>query len=106
MVFHIHLGAFIAGMMIAETKFKHQVEADLIPFRNILLGVFFITVGMQISFKIIYDYFFVIILLLPIIMGLKFAIIYSLVRYEDNKRVAFKTALSLIQIGELAIRNY
>jgi monovalent cation:H+ antiporter-2, CPA2 family len=101
--FSYSLGAFIAGMMIAETKFKHQVEADLIPFRNILLGVFFITVGMQISFKIIYDYFFVILLLLPVIMGLKFAIIYALVRYEDNKRVAFKTALSLIQIGEFSL---
>jgi monovalent cation:H+ antiporter-2, CPA2 family len=101
--FSYSLGAFIAGMMIAETKFKHQVEADLIPFRNILLGVFFITVGMQISFKIIYDYFFVIILLLPVVMGIKFAVIYGLVRYEDNKRVAFKTALSLIQIGEFSL---
>jgi monovalent cation:H+ antiporter-2, CPA2 family len=101
--FSYSLGAFVAGMMIAETKFKHQVEADLIPFRNILLGVFFITVGMQISFKIIYDYFLIIILLLPLIMGLKFAIIYTLVRFEDNKRVAFKTALSLIQIGEFSL---
>ncbi len=101
--FSYSLGAFIAGMMIAETKFKYQVEADLIPFRNILLGVFFITVGMQISFKIIYDYFLVIIVLLPIIMGLKFAIIYTLVRFEDNKRVAFKTALALIQIGEFSL---
>jgi monovalent cation:H+ antiporter-2, CPA2 family len=101
--FSYSLGAFIAGMMIAETKFKHQVEADLIPFRNILLGVFFITVGMQISFQIIYDYFYVIILLLPVVMGIKFAVIYTLVRFEDNKRVAFKTALSLIQIGEFSL---
>ena len=101
--FSYSLGAFIAGMMISETKFKHQVEADLIPFRNILLGVFFITVGMQISFQIIYDYFFIILLLLPVIMGLKFVIIYFLVRFEDNKRVAFKTALSLIQIGEFSL---
>jgi CPA2 family monovalent cation:H+ antiporter-2 len=101
--FSYSLGAFIAGMMIAETKFKHQVEADLIPFRNILLGVFFITVGMQISFTIIYDYFFIILLLLPVVMGLKFIIIYTLVRFEDNKRVSFKTALSLIQIGEFSL---
>ncbi|MDY0051485.1 MAG: cation:proton antiporter [Aliarcobacter sp.] len=101
--FSYSLGAFIAGMMIAETKFKHQVEADLIPFRNILLGVFFITVGMQISFQIIYDYFLVIILLFPVVMGIKFAVIYGLVRYEDNKRIAFKTALALIQIGEFSL---
>ncbi|CAM3419945.1 MAG: cation:proton antiporter [Aliarcobacter sp.] len=101
--FSYSLGAFIAGMMIAETKFKHQVEADLIPFRNILLGIFFITVGMQINFKVIYDYAWIIAMLLPAVMALKFGVIYALVRYEDNKRVAFKTALSLIQIGEFSL---
>ena len=103
--FSYSLGAFIAGMMIAETKFKHQVEADLIPFRNILLGVFFITVGMQINFKVIYEYAWIIAILLPVVMGLKFGVIYALVRFEDNKRVAFKTALSLIQIGEFSDRK-
>ena len=101
--FSYSLGAFIAGMMISETKFKHQVEADLIPFRNILLGVFFITVGMQINFKIITDYILIILVLLPLVMGLKYGVIYALVRYEDNKRTAFKTALSLIQIGEFSL---
>ena len=101
--FSYSLGAFIAGMMIAETKFKHQVEADLIPFRNILLGVFFITVGMQINFTVIYEYAWIIAVLLPLVMGLKFVVIYALIRYEDNKRVAFKTALSLIQIGEFSL---
>ncbi len=101
--FSYSLGAFIAGMMISETKFKHQVEADLIPFRNILLGVFFITVGMQINFTIIADYIWIILLLLPVLMGIKYLIIYSLVRIDDNKRVAFKTAVSLIQIGEFSL---
>ncbi len=101
--FSYSLGAFIAGMMIAETKFKHQVEADLIPFRNILLGIFFITVGMQINFQVIYDYAWIIAVLLPAVMALKFGVIYALVRYEDNKRVAFKSALSLIQVGEFSL---
>lgn len=101
--FSYSLGAFIAGMMISETKFKHQVEADLIPFRNILLGVFFITVGMQINFTVIIDYIWIILILLPVLMGVKYGIIYTLVRLEDNKRVAFKTALSLIQIGEFSL---
>jgi len=101
--FSYSLGAFIAGMMIAETKFKHQVEADLIPFRNILLGVFFVTVGMQINFNVISEYILVILILLPVLMGLKYIIIYSLVRLEDTKRVAFKTAFSLIQIGEFSL---
>ncbi|MAD42029.1 MAG: sodium:proton exchanger [Arcobacter sp.] len=101
--FSYSLGAFIAGMMIAETKFKHQVEADLIPFRNILLGVFFITVGMQINFAVISEYILVILVLLPVLMGLKYIIIYTLVKLEDTKRVAFKTAFSLIQIGEFSL---
>lgn len=101
--FSYSLGAFIAGMMIAETKFKHQVEADLIPFRNILLGVFFITVGMQINFSVISEYILIILVLLPILMGLKYIIIYTLVKLEDTRRVAFKTAFSLIQIGEFSL---
>ncbi|KAB7890995.1 cation:proton antiporter [Poseidonibacter ostreae] len=101
--FSYSLGAFIAGMMIAETKFKHQVEADLIPFRNILLGVFFVTVGMQINFAVISEYILVILVLLPLLMGLKYVIIYTLVKLEDTRRVAFKTAFSLIQIGEFSL---
>ncbi|XPV68016.1 MAG: cation:proton antiporter [Halarcobacter sp.] len=101
--FTYSLGAFVAGMMISETKFKHQVEADLTPFRNLLLGVFFITVGMQISFKIIADYILIILLLLPILLVLKYFIIYTLVKLDDTKRVAFKTALSLVQIGEFSL---
>ncbi len=101
--FSYSLGAFIAGMMISETKFKHQVEADLIPFRNLLLGVFFITVGMQINFVTIAQHIITILILLPILLGLKYVIIYLIVRIDDTKRVAFKTALSLIQIGEFSL---
>ncbi|MGB0989997.1 MAG: cation:proton antiporter, partial [Halarcobacter sp.] len=101
--FTYSLGAFVAGMMISETKFKHQVEADLTPFRNLLLGVFFITVGMQINFKIIADNIVIILILLPILVSLKYLIIYLLVRIDDTKRVAFKTALSLVQIGEFSL---
>lgn len=101
--FTYSLGAFVAGMMISETKFKHQVEADLTPFRNLLLGVFFITVGMQINFQIIADNIVIILILLPILVSLKYLIIYLLVRIDDTKRVAFKTALSLVQIGEFSL---
>lgn len=97
------LGAFVAGMMIAETKFKHQVEADLTPFRNILLGIFFITVGMQINFNVIAEHFFKILILLPILVIVKYIIIYTIVRIDDTKRVAFKTAVSLVQIGEFSL---
>ncbi|RXJ89753.1 sodium:proton exchanger [Arcobacter sp. CECT 8983] len=101
--FTYSLGAFVAGMMISETKFKHQVEADLTPFRNLLLGVFFITVGMQINFQLIADNIVIILVLLPVLVSLKYLIIYLLVRIDDTKRIAFKTALSLVQIGEFSL---
>ncbi len=101
--FSYSLGAFIAGMLIAETNFKHQAEADLTPFRNLLLGVFFITVGMQIKFSLIFAHFSTIMILLPLLLGLKYVIIYAIVRLDTNKRVAFKTAVSLVQIGEFSL---
>ena len=101
--FSYSLGAFIAGMLISETKFKHQAEADLIPFRDILLGIFFITVGMQIDFAIIAEYLHTIVLLLVAIFILKFIIIFAIVRLRENSKTSFKTALSVIQVGEFSL---
>lgn len=101
--FSYSLGAFVAGMLIAETKYRHQVEADLIPFRDILLGIFFITVGMQIDFAIIFSYIHIILALLLGAMILKFIIIYLIVKLRDDKRVSLKTALTLVQIGEFSL---
>jgi len=101
--FSYSLGAFIAGMLIAETKYKHQAEAELIPFRDILLGIFFITVGMQIKFDIIFEYIHIILFILIAAFILKFIIIYTIVKLKDNTRTSFKTALSLIQIGEFSL---
>lgn len=101
--FSYSLGAFIAGMLIAETKYKHQAEAELIPFRDILLGIFFITVGMQIDFDIIFEYIHIILAILVGAMLLKFIIIYAIVRINENKRISLKTAISLVQIGEFSL---
>ncbi len=101
--FSYSLGAFIAGMLIAETKYKHQAEADLIPFRDILLGIFFITVGMQIDFSIIFDYIHIIFALLVAIIVLKFLIIFSIVKLRESRRISIKTALSLVQVGEFSL---
>jgi monovalent cation:H+ antiporter-2, CPA2 family len=101
--FSYSLGAFIAGMLIAETHFKHQVEADLIPFRDLLLGIFFITVGMQLDFKIIYDNIFIISLLLPALILSKIAIIFLILQFAVAKNTAFKSALTLFQLGEFAL---
>ena len=101
--FSYSLGAFIAGMMIAETHYKHQIEADLIPFRDLLLGVFFVTVGMQIDFKVIFDNITSIALILPIIILVKTLILFVIMRLTATSRIAFKTAVSLFQLGEFAL---
>ena len=101
--FSYSLGAFLAGIMISETKFKYQVEADMIPFRDILLGVFFITVGMQIDISILLNYFFIILGITVLIMFLKFAVLFFTLNFFTQKRTAFKTALALSEIGEFAI---
>lgn len=101
--FSYSLGAFLAGMMISETKYKHQIEADLIPFRDILLGLFFISVGMQIDFTIIINHWLLVLVLVVGIMALKTAVIFAILRFSCNTRVSFKTAVTLSQIGEFAL---
>ncbi|HIQ27003.1 MAG TPA: sodium:proton exchanger [Sulfurovum sp.] len=101
--FSYSLGAFIAGMIIAETHYKHQVEADLIPFRDLLLGIFFITVGMQIDFSVIREYLGTIIGLLVLLTVLKMGILYVLLRVVSSQRVALKTSLALFQLGEFGL---
>jgi CPA2 family monovalent cation:H+ antiporter-2 len=101
--FSYSLGAFIAGMIIAETRYKHQVEADLIPFRDLLLGIFFVTVGMQIDFSVIAEYYLTIMGLLILFTIVKMTIIYLLIRRVAIKRIALKTALSLFQLGEFGL---
>ncbi len=101
--FSYSLGAFLSGMMIAETKFKYQIEADLIPFRDILLGIFFITVGMQIDFNVFLSNFFLIFGLVAVIMLIKLFLLFAALSFFAQKRTAFKTALTLSQIGEFSI---
>lgn len=101
--FSYSLGAFIAGMLISETKYKYQAEADLIPFRDLLLGIFFITVGMQIDVISLVEQISLVLLLLIVVMVLKFIIVFSIVRFNESKRVSLKTALSLLQIGEFSL---
>jgi len=89
--------------MIAETHYKHQVEADLIPFRDLLLGIFFITVGMQLDFAIIFQYIRWVALLLPLLILAKVLIIFNLLKFSTDQRSALKGALTLFQMGEFAL---
>jgi len=100
--FSYSLGAFLAGMLIAETKYKWQIEADLVPFRDLLLGVFFISVGMQVNFDAFIEHFFTIVALSIVILALKVVIIYLILRMFTFAKRAIKIALTLAQVGEFS----
>ncbi len=100
--FSYSLGAFLAGMLIAETKYKWQIEADLVPFRDLLLGVFFVSVGMQVNFTSMIDNFFIIVGLAIAILSLKVVIIFTILRIFTFTKRAIKTALALAQVGEFS----
>ena len=97
------LGAFIAGMLISETKFRYQVESDISPFRDILLGLFFISVGMLLNLQQILNNIGSVLLILVAFIVLKAAIVALVVRmvkYEAG--VALRTSLILAQAGEFS----
>ncbi len=95
------LGAFVAGMLISETEYKHQVEEDIKSFRDVLLGLFFITVGMLLNVRLVLDNWWLVLLLLTAPVLLKFALIGMLARlFGASPGVALRTGLSLAQAGE------
>jgi len=101
--FSYSLGAFLIGMTIAETKYRYRIEADLVPFRDILLGVFFVTIGMQIDWHSFVSHGGTILLLLLGILLLKGMVIFAALQFFVQKRSALKTALALFQVGEFAL---
>jgi len=101
--FTYSLGAFLAGMMLSETTYKYQVESALIPFRDLLMGLFFVTVGMQIDLSSIIEHFGQVLIIAVGIMALKFTVILLFMRGFTRLRSALKTALALSQVGEFAL---
>lgn len=95
------LGAFIAGMLISETEYRHQVEEDIKPFRDVLLGLFFITIGMLLNVRLVWENWPVVLLLLVVPILLKFGLIALLARlFGAAPGVALRTGLGLAQAGE------
>ncbi len=101
--FSFSLGAFLAGMSLSETKFKYRIEADLLNFRDIFLGVFFVSIGMSIELGTLLDNLPLIIGLVIGVMVLKALIIFTSLIFSLQKRTALKSALALMQIGEFAL---
>lgn len=100
--FTYSLGAFVAGMIIAETRYHHKVEADIAPFKDLLLGAFFVTVGMKIDLLYFAQHIMEIILLLMAVLIVKSLVIFAIVRLNSSKMSAMKTALALSQVGEFS----
>jgi len=97
------LGAFIAGMLISETHYRYQVESDISPFRDILLGLFFISVGMLLDLNQISQHIGAIVLVLLAFIIVKATIVAGVVRlvkYEAG--VAIRTGIILAQAGEFS----
>ena len=95
------LGAFLAGMLISETEYRHQVEEDIKPFRDLLLGLFFVTIGMQLDVSVVAGKFGLVLLLFAAPVLFKFALIALLSRlFGSTPGNALRTALALAQAGE------
>ncbi len=102
MGFTYSLGAFVAGMVIAETKYHHKVESDIAPFKDILLGTFFIVVGMKIDVLFFVDNIGAIIAIFLLVLVLKTIITYLVLRISSSHVLSLKTALAISQVGEFS----
>lgn len=97
------LGAFLAGVLLSETKYRYQVEADIAPFRGILLGLFFVTVGFEIDVRLIANNLPLVSAIVAGILGLKAGVTTLLSRaFGLSASTAIRTGLILSQGGEFA----
>lgn len=95
------LGAFVAGMLISETEYRYQVEEDIKPFRDVLLGLFFVTIGMMLNLNNVIAGFGWVLLVLLILLPFKAAVVAILVRWlTKDWAQGIRTGLGLAQAGE------
>lgn len=95
------LGAFLAGILIAETQYRHQVEEDIKPFRDVLLGLFFVTTGMLLNPKVVIEYWpWVLILAIFPVLAKLFLITLLARLFGAKTGTAMRTGLYLAQAGE------
>jgi CPA2 family monovalent cation:H+ antiporter-2 len=95
------LGAFIAGMLISETQFKHQVETDIRPFHDVLLGLFFISIGMMLDWRLVLERWPLVLLLVIGPVLFKAFLVTALTRgLGATTGVSLRTGLYLAQAGE------
>jgi monovalent cation:proton antiporter-2 (CPA2) family protein len=97
------LGAFVAGMLLAGSEYRHEIEADIEPFKGLLLGLFFMAVGMSVNFGLIADEPLKIAGLVIALVAIKTAVVFGLARaFGEATRSAYALAVVLSQGGEFA----
>lgn len=97
------MGAFVAGVMLSESAFRHQLEADIEPFRGLLLGLFFLGVGMALDLKVVAENWQLILLGVIVLMLTKGICIYLVARMaKSTHKTALERALLMAQGGEFA----
>jgi CPA2 family monovalent cation:H+ antiporter-2 len=98
------LGAFLAGMMLAETEYRHQVESAVRPFRELLLGLFFISVGMLLDVQLLYQHFLLVTAMLLALLLVKSLLVALVTRlFVDNSFRAVRTSIVLAGGGEFGV---
>ena len=97
------LGAFLAGALLAESSYRHQIETDIEPFRGLLLGLFFISIGMRLDLSVIYEMWLIVLGGAIGLVLLKTTLLYSVARLGGASHGdSLKTATVLSQGGEFA----
>jgi CPA2 family monovalent cation:H+ antiporter-2 len=95
------MGAFLAGVMLAESSYRHELEADIEPFRGLLLGLFFIAVGLSMELQVIVDNLLLIVVAVPVLMLIKAMVLYGICRVAGSPhRDALRIGVLLPQGGE------
>lgn len=95
------LGAFVAGVMLAESPYRHALEADIEPFRGLLLGLFFVAIGMTLDLSVVRDQWLLVAALVIGVMAVKTGVIFALARsFGTGATRAFQMGLLLSQGGE------
>lgn len=102
MGFTYSLGAFIAGMIIADTKYNVKVESDIASYKDLLLGVFFFGVGTKIDVIYFVQNLHIIVGIFALVLLFKSMVIYAIIKRNSDKNTSAKTALALAQIGEFS----
>ncbi len=99
----VALGAFLAGLLLSDSEYRHQIEVDLDPFKGLLLGIFFVTIGMVIDLKLVWEHIGLILISLVLLIVIKTVILFFAARLFGVKTpIAVEVALLLAQGGEFA----